>query len=151
MRIRVGLIVAAFVVATSAGGTFTAPHAPTVATIEAMQGRPGPVRSVLLDTVTTGAGQFDASSYTALTFYLSSVGTTSGGVVSIEEADWNPSGGTPYTGTWSVITTVNASSFTGGVQLAYHVSSPTAFAFVRARVSSTITGGGTISVVLRAQ
>jgi len=148
MRIRVGLVVAAFLVAMSAIGLRT--HTPTVAIVEA-QGKPGPARSVLLDTVTTGAGQFDASSYQALTFYLSSVGTTSGGVVSIEEADWNPSGGSPYTGTWSVITTVNASSFTGGVQLAYHVSSPTAFAFVRARVSSTITGGGTISVVLRAQ
>ncbi len=138
----------ALTAAASVGG---APKA-TVAPVELMQpGQSGPVRSVLLDTVTTGAGQFDASPYSYLTFYLTSVGTTSGGTVSLEEADWDSThGGTPYTGTWSVIATVAASTFTGGTQVAYHAS-PSSFGFIRARISSTITGGGTVSVTLRAK
>ncbi len=137
-----------------ASGSLAPPAAPHWAVAEPLlaQPGPGPVRSVLLDTVTTGAGQFDASPYTYLTFYLTSVGTTSGGTVSLEEADWDTHGGTgtPYTGTWSVIATVAASTFTGGTQIAYHAS-PSTFAFIRARISSTITGGGTVSVTLRAK
>ncbi len=143
----------AFIAAgSSLAGTSTRTATAERVTDEMMQPGPGPVRSVLLDAVTTGAGQFDASSYSLLTFYLQSNGTTSGGVVTLEEADWstNSGTGTPYTGTWSSITTVNASSFTGSVQLAYHLS-PAAFAHVRARISSTITGGGTVTVTLRAK
>jgi hypothetical protein len=122
-----------------------------IASVQSTSAQVGPFRSVLLDTVTAGTGQVDASPFSELTFYLTSVGTTSGGTVSLEEADWNPSGGTPYTGTWSVITTVNASTFTGGTQIAYHVAAPGAFGFIRARISSAITGGGTVSVTLRAK
>jgi hypothetical protein len=150
MRNKVVLALAFGLALSAAASVGGAPKA-TTAPVEMMQpGQSGPVRSVLLDAVTTGAGQFDASAYSSLTFYLQSNGTTSGGVITLEEADWDAHGGTPYTGTWSSITTINASSFTGSVQLAYHLS-PAAFGNVRARVSSTITGGGTVTVTLRAK
>jgi hypothetical protein len=100
--------------------------------------------------VTTGTSfQVDASGYRDITFYLQSNGTTSGGTVILEEADFGPTD-VPYTGTWSQIASVSASTFTGSAQLAYHVTAPTAFAFIRARIGSTITGGGTVTIVLRA-
>jgi hypothetical protein len=80
------------------------------------------------------------------------VGTTSGGTVTIEEADWDPFDSAQiYSGTWSAIgSAVAASTFTGGAQVALHLPAPAAYAFVRARITGTITGGGTISVALRA-
>lgn len=114
-----------------------------------LEAQAGPVRSILLANVTSGTGQFDASTYTYVTFYLQSTGTTSGGTVSLEEADYDATTGT-YSGTWSVISAIAASSFTGGAQTAYHVQA-TAFAVVRARISSAITGGGTVSVTVRAK
>lgn len=137
-------LAAVVVLAFSAGGVL-----PSIHTVYAQPG-PGPVRSVLLDTQSASgaAGQFDASSYTYLTFYLQSNGTTSSGVVTLEEAESGTPAGGQYTGTWSTITTVNASSFTGGAQLAYHVQG-SAFSHVRARISTVIGGGGTVTVVLR--
>lgn len=94
----------------------------------------------------------DVRGRTALTFYLSSSGTTSSGVVSLEEMMpvGEPGGqvpGQPFSGTCSTITTVNASSFTGDAQVAVHLTVG-AYAFVRARVSTAIGGGGTISAGL---
>lgn len=83
--------------------------------------------------------------YDELVFTFESVGTTSGGTLIIEEAS-RPS----YTGTWSQIASVAASSFTGTVQLAYHIS-PNAYANVRVRISSDITGGGKVLVWLNRQ
>ncbi len=80
-----------------------------------------------------------------LVFYFESLTTTSGGTLLIEEASRQN-----YSGTWSVIATVSASSFTGGVQIAYHVS-PNAFAWVRVRISSAITGGGSVLVFMKKQ
>lgn len=98
---------------------------------------------------TAGASQpVDRSQVSLLSYYLTSTGTTSGGVILIEEADWDPESEPDYTGTWSQIASINASSFTGGAQVAYHVS-PTSLGFVRARISSAITGGGSIKVVER--
>ena len=81
-----------------------------------------------------------------LTFALQSNGTTSGGVVTLEEARYEPSvlGGMDYTGTWSTILAVNASDFTGSVQKTIHTYG--SFWAVRARISSDITGGGTVDV-----
>lgn|SRR5262245_60414368 len=78
-----------------------------------------------------------------ITVVLQSNGTTSGGAISIEEAYWDPNGPV-YGGTWSVIQAVNASSFTGSTQSIVHVvaSCPN----VRARISSDITGGGSVTV-----
>lgn len=100
--------------------------------------------------VTSGTSQwiqcFDQG---LLTIYLRSVGTTSGGTVLIEEADWGPLE-TPYSGTPSQMQSIAASSFTGGVQLAYHPSD-SSFGWVRVRISSPITGGGTILASLRSR
>jgi hypothetical protein len=77
-----------------------------------------------------------------VTVFLRSVGATTGGTVLIEEADWGPLE-LPYSGTWSTVLSQAASGFTGGVQLAVHAP-VAAFAWYRVRISSTITGGGSV-------
>lgn len=83
--------------------------------------------------------------YDELAFYFESVGTTSGGTLLIEEASR-----ANYSGTWSQVASIAASSFTGGAQVAYHIS-PNAYAFTRLRISSAITGGGTVLAFLNQQ
>jgi hypothetical protein len=91
----------------------------------------------------------DCSAYRYNTVYLTSVGTTSGGNITIEEADYDPMTGVPYGGTWSLIGTATAaSSFTGGVTIAVRLPVG-AYGFVRVRISDAITGGGTVSAALR--
>jgi hypothetical protein len=99
--------------------------------------------------VTTGTSQPQQIRGLNATVYLRSVGTTSGGVVSLEEAHWFFDE-KMYGGTWSVITTINASSFTGGAQLAYHLPSPCPYKYFRVRISSDITGGGKVDARLTA-
>lgn len=83
--------------------------------------------------------------------YLRSIGTTSGGTVLIEEADWGPLE-PPYSGTWFQLATVAASSFTGGAQAVQRFTlADNAFAYVRVRISAAITGGGTIIASLRSR
>lgn len=82
---------------------------------------------------------------TNVTFFVSGLGTTSGGVITFEETRKRADGS--YVATSSVLTTVNASTVTAGVEQAVHVSGA-AFSHVRARVSTAISGGGTISVSL---
>jgi hypothetical protein len=77
--------------------------------------------------------------------YVEGTGTISGGVITIEEASYEAS--TTYAGTWSELETVDASMVTGGAQLAVHLQ-PGAYGFIRARVSTAITGGGSVSVYL---
>lgn len=69
---------------------------------------------------------------------FTSIGTTSGGTVLIEESDVPG-----YTGTWSQVYSQAASGFTGGAKLCAHVQLGAGL-WVRARVSSAITGGGSI-------
>jgi hypothetical protein len=94
----------------------------------------------------------DVRSYQELTVYLTSIGTTSSGAVTIEEADWDPyDSAQVYSGTWSAIgSAVSASTFTGGAQLAVHLPAPSAYGWLRVRISTLIGGGGSISVALRA-
>lgn len=89
-------------------------------------------------------------------FYCTSTGTTSSGVISFEEAapstNLQPTSSInevfgASTGGYSVITTVNASTFTGGAQVAIHPARA-AYCFVRARVSTAIGGGGSVNVGL---
>lgn len=113
-----------------------------------------PVRMVLIPAGSTaatgGASQpINCSEFSRLVFYLASAGTTSGGTVLIEEADWDPETETVYSGTWSQVASIAASSFTGTAQIAYHIS-PNEYAFLRVRISSDITGGGSIKVTARA-
>lgn len=87
----------------------------------------------------------DVRGRTALTFYIIGNGTTSSGVITLDESvfvDDQPYGGTP-----SAITTVNASTVSGNNQSAIHVAVG-AYGWVRARISTAIGGGGTVSVVL---
>lgn len=109
-------------------------------------------RLPLLSAVTTATGtgtsiSVDVQGRDEIVFYLTSTGSTSGGTILLEEADYDPNVGVVYSGTWSQIASVAASSFTGGAQTAYHIS-PNAYQFVRARVSANITGGGSVSVTL---
>lgn len=108
-----------------------------------------PFRTALLTAVTTGTSQaIDVSSCEALVLRLFSTGTTSGGTIIFEEAEWDELTQQPYTGTWSQIASIAASSFTGTASTMYHVS-PNCFDNVRVRISSDITGGGTITASLR--
>lgn len=82
-----------------------------------------------------------------VTFALQSTGTTSGGTITLEEAYFDPAvlAGENYTGTWSTIgTAISASTFTGGAQVFIHAIG--SYWAVRARISSDITGGGSVSV-----
>lgn len=93
----------------------------------------------------------ESSAFRYHTVYLTSVGTTSGGNVTIEEADWDPLSGVPYGGTWSIIGTATAAStFTGGATIAVRLPVG-AYAWLRVRISDAITGGGTISAALRSR
>ncbi len=80
-----------------------------------------------------------------LTIVLQSNGTTSGGTVTVEEAYFDPNVTGTYTGTWSVIgSAVSASTFTGGAQSVVHIVG--SFWAVRVRISSNITGGGSVTI-----
>lgn len=94
----------------------------------------------LQDAATTGNGNVMLNPATSkdFTVYVVGAGTISSGVVTIEEAH-DPE----YSGTWSSIQAVTASDVTGGAVKAYHISGK--YRAVRARVSTTIGGGGTIS------
>lgn len=95
----------------------------------------------LFDAVTTGTSKpFQVQDGPKdLLFTFQSNGTTSGGTIITEEAN-SPS----YTGTWSQIHSQAASGFSGGAQLCVHVQIG-AGAWVRQRISSDITGGGTLT------
>lgn len=90
--------------------------------------------------------------YANVAFYLSSVGTTSSGVISFEEQTPATVNGQTFgaaTGGYSVISTANAADFTGGAQKAYHLP-PASYGFVRCRISTVIGGGGSVSGMLEA-
>ena len=71
-----------------------------------------------------------------------SEGTTSGGNILIEESDL-PS----YTGTWSQLHSQAASGFTGGAKLCVHVQLGAGL-WVRARINTAISGGGTVTATI---
>jgi hypothetical protein len=96
--------------------------------------------------VTTGVSiPIHCANFDELVFTLESVGTTSGGTIVIEEAQRSN-----YSGTWSQIASTAASTFSGTAQLAIHIAQ-NRFVFVRARISSDITGGGSVLVFLNRQ
>ncbi len=81
-----------------------------------------------------------------VTVVVQGTGTTSSGVVTIEEAYYDADAGQPvYAGTWGPIATVNASDVTGGKQLVTHATG--SYWAVRVRVSTTIGGGGSVTVI----
>lgn len=118
----------------------------------------GPQRLVCIDAQSAdeslGKAVAAELGFTLQTYVIHSHGVTSSGVITIEEASWAKDDA-PYDGTWSTITTVNASdvntgSATGSAQKFVHISA-TAGAHTRARISTAIGGGGTISVFCHQQ
>jgi hypothetical protein len=87
--------------------------------------------------------------YSNLSIYVKGADTTSSGVVTIETADYDPANAADviYTGTWSPITTVNASDVSGGKQKVITISN-IAYTWVRTRISTVIGGGGTVNTTL---
>lgn len=77
-------------------------------------------------------------------------GTISAGVLTIEEADFDGTTG-PYTGTWSLVTTVDLTTLSTLTQQQVTHLQVSGYAYIRVRISTAITGGGKINVVLRAR
>src|SRR6185503_15052290 len=73
------------------------------------------------------------------TFWIRGTGTVSAGTMLIEECYYDPAGPV-YSGTWSLIATVDLTTLTGGKQTVYHY--PGSFWAVRTRISVDVTGGG---------
>ncbi len=93
----------------------------------------------------------DVSGCAYVVFYLAGSGTTSSGVVTFEEAaplDLDVFPVIPSVvqdaGNVSAITTTNASTVSAGLQVAVHLPAA-AYCYVRARISTVIGGGGSIS------
>lgn len=82
-----------------------------------------------------------------LTAVLQGNGTTSSGVLTIEQAAWLKDTESPYGGTWSPITTLNASDVTGDQQKGYQFT-VAAYGWVRFRLSTAVGGGGTVTAYL---
>ncbi len=99
-----------------------------------------------LATTGTGGALILRGNCERVTFQLDSVGTTSGGTITLEEAFWDIDTGKPvYAGTWSaIVPAISASTFTGTASVTVHATG--SFWAVRARISSDITGGGTVNV-----
>lgn len=108
-----------------------------------------PATGIAVGVVTGTSRPIDMSLHGIVSIYLRSIGVTSGGTILIEEADYTETL-QPYSGTWSQITSILASSFTGGAQVAVHITD-SAYGFVRVRISSDITGGGSITAVARSR
>lgn len=96
----------------------------------------------------------DVRGYSNLTFYVSGTGTTSSGVLTFEEMappDMKLDPMAPEfsagTGDYASITTKNASEVSAGKQVAVRATVG-AYYYVRARVSTVIGGGGSVSVGL---
>lgn len=93
----------------------------------------------------------DVSHETAITLYVKGTGTISAGVLTIEEADYGQNEMPPSA--CSAIGTVALTAVTDGAQLAYHIGGPGgvfAYGSIRVRISTAVSGGGSVSVVLRA-
>lgn len=107
------------------------------------------VRVPLLSAVTSGTSlAVDCRNFVNLAVFTKGTGTTSSGTIIIEEAEYNPETEMPYSGTWSTVTTLNASDVSGDATQAYHFATPEAWSFVRVRIGTSIGGGGSVSVVL---
>lgn len=97
----------------------------------------------LLSAVTTGTGlgvSLPISSNLPRV-HLRGNGTTSGGTIVIEEAQ-DPL----FSGTWSLLQTVQATTITASAEQVIHIWGT--ISAIRARVTSNITGGGTVTVEL---
>jgi len=105
-----------------------------------------PGRKVTLSAATTGTGtSCDCGNWDYVSINMIGTGTISGGAVIIEESDTSV-----YTGTWSTITTLAPADVTGGATKT--VKLPAAqYSWLRGRVTSTVTGGGSITIAFKGQ
>lgn len=104
---------------------------------------PGNSAAVTLSAVTTGTGTAIAfNDCGRLLYVVEGTGTISGGTILIESADT-----ANYAGTWIQLASISASSLTGGAAAGDNLNAPPG-TFVRGRISSNITGGGTVTVRL---
>lgn len=102
-----------------------------------------------IDTVTLNAastvaagvgGDVDARGCTVLAVYQTGVGTISGGALVIETA-----ADSGYAGTWSQVLTLDPTDVSGGKTQG--IALPTgAYNWLRGRITTDLTGGGTITV-----
>lgn len=101
-------------------------------------------KSVKLENATTGSVTLDFQGYTTtVTCHCTGSGTISGGTILLEEAE-----SSSYSGTWSLLATVTASDLTGGKVKTLHVVE-SKYNSIRLRISSDITGGGTVTLSIR--
>lgn len=100
---------------------------------------------ILQNAATSGNGGTLPIQGTCSEFTLSiqGTGTITAGAISIEEA-YYPNNEPQYSGTWSVITSVPYTSFNANNQVIVHVVG--SFWNIRARISTPIAGGGTVTV-----
>ena len=97
--------------------------------------------------VTSGTSQaINRVGQNELSLYVRGIGTITGGTLLIEEADYGDDEA-PYSGTWSQLTSIACSDVTGNAQKGVHLSVG-AYGYLRARISSAVTGGGSIAVVM---
>lgn len=113
-----------------------------------MQGK-GPRRIVVMPASTADEtlGQpTSAPGFALQTYVVQGDGTIAGGVITFEEASWADDEPV-YSDTWSQITTMNAADVTGGAQKFVHIAA-TANAYTRPRISTAVSGGGTVTIFL---
>lgn len=103
--------------------------------------KPGDPQAQTLTTATTGTGRAIPMQECRHTFWtIEGAGTISGGTVVVETADRQD-----YAGTWHALDTVTASNLTGDKSYVNNTVGA-ASGFLRARISTDIAGGGTITV-----
>lgn len=119
-----------------------------------------PLRARLLGTlntdstitgVTTGTSQgIPVAPYENFTVYVFASDALSAGVLLVEEADYDQQQTTPYSGTWSQVssTTLSSTFAAAGGQVGIHLPAG-AYGYLRVRIGTTVVGG-TITAVLRA-
>lgn len=95
-----------------------------------------------LNAVTTGTGNpLALNSTKQASWYVTYSGTVSAGEITIEHAPT-----TDYAGTWQPLDVIDASLLATGA--AGSGTYPGVISFLRARITSNITGGGTVTVYL---
>lgn len=110
-----------------------------MATIQALQF--GNVFQFFTGQINTNTPQGVAvpASRTRCNFEIVGTGTISSGTVVLEENGQDPN----YAGTWSQITSISASTLTGGASQVVHIEG--SMVFVRWRISVAIGGGGSVA------
>lgn len=99
-----------------------------------------------LSTTGTGLACAVPESHSRFVFEVIGVGTVSGGTILIEEAH-----DAEYTGTWDTLLSITAADISGGEVGMYRVDPAVVppeliIRALRARISSDITGGGSVTV-----